>query len=230
MPTDCDAIVVSDLHLGRPGKSRPKQVRRFFEALADGRFEWRPARVVLAGDVFEDLDLRHWPDSHWQALAAIRKVERSIPVAWVRGNHDGPFDAVEFMAWRPDLAEPVGADIRSGDTRVLVTHGKWEAKWADDPRTTVTHREATEKLRDQWAGYDRHGLREAVAVARGVVTYARLKGFDAVVCGHTHGPFCGTLDGFPYANAGSWTKGQTPTFVTLAGGSFAVRRYEPAAD
>ncbi len=230
MPTDCDALVVSDLHLGQPGKTRPKAVRRFFEELADGRAEWRPGRVVLAGDVFENLDLRHWPDSHWKALAAIRRLEKVVPVVWVRGNHDGPFDAVEFMAGRSELAEPVGADIRSGGTRVLVTHGKWEAKWADDPRATATRREAVEKLRDQWGGYDRKGLHEAVAVARGAVTYARVQGFDAVVCGHTHGPFCGTLDGFPYANTGSWVKGVTPTFVTITRGSFALRRYEGRGD
>jgi metallophosphoesterase superfamily enzyme len=61
MPRDCDAIVVSDHHLGKRGKARPKMVRRFFDDLAGDRLPWRPRRVVLNGDVFEDLDLRNWP-------------------------------------------------------------------------------------------------------------------------------------------------------------------------
>lgn len=226
MPTDCDAIVVSDLHLGRRGKTRPTAVRTFCDDLVTGRLPWRPKTVVLAGDVFEDLDLRHWPRSHWQALAAVRRLEAAVPVVWVRGNHDGPFAAVEFMAGRSGLAEPVGTAVRSGGRTVMVTHGKWETPLADDPRSRVTNREATQKLLDQWTGYDRKGLREAVAVARGAVTYARMNEFDAAVCGHTHGPFCGVLDGFPYANCGSWTKGNPATYVTVREGRLALNYYE----
>jgi UDP-2,3-diacylglucosamine pyrophosphatase LpxH len=95
-----------------------------------------------------------------------------------------------------------------------------------DPRARVTNREAVEKLRDQWAGYDNHGLREAVAVARGAIAYSRIEKFDAAICGHTHGPFCGTLGGFPYANCGSWTKGNPATYVVVDNGWMGLVEYK----
>lgn len=224
-PRECDAIVVSDLHLGKKGKARPKMVRWFFDALARGEL-WRPQQVVLNGDVFENLDFRHWPLSHWNALAAVRRLERVVPVVWVTGNHDGPFEAVAFLAGE-SLAEPVGYGLASGDKRFLVTHGKWEMSWGDDPRSSVSYREAVEKLRDQWPGYDRHGLREAVAVARGAVAYTRVDKWDGAICGHTHGPFCGELGGVPYANCGSWTKGNPATYVVAAAGRLSLHTYTP---
>jgi UDP-2,3-diacylglucosamine pyrophosphatase LpxH len=166
------------------------------------------------------------PKTHWRALAALRNLENRLPVVWVRGNHDGPFAAVEFMARHSHLSEPVGFAFRSGDKRVMVTHGKEHIGLDRDPRARVTNREAVEKLRDQWAGYDNHGLREAVAVARGAIAYSRIEKFDAAICGHTHGPFCGTLGGFPYANCGSWTKGNPATYVVVDNGWMGLVEYK----
>ena len=228
MPIDCDAIVVSDLHLGRRGKSRPSACRAFFEELAAGELAWRPRTLILNGDIFENLDLRDWPASHWRALLALREAERAVPTVWVAGNHDGPLSAVEFFAHNRRTVEPVGACVMSGGKRVMVSHGKREAGIGRKRlyRSEVTNAEAIAKLRDQWHGYDRHGLREAVDVARGAIWYARHERFDAAVCGHTHGPFCGTLDGFPYANSGSWTKGNPTTCVVIHGGRLTLAHYE----
>lgn len=234
MPIDCDAIVVSDLHLGRRGKARPKAVRRFFEDIAQGTLLWRPKQVVLAGDVFQDLDFRKWPRSHWAALDAIRALEAVLPVVWVRGNHDGPFEAVRFLCGQYGRAEPVGHAVTSAGKRYMVTHGDAWSSYAG--ASALSYRDAVARLRDDWPHYDRTGLREAVAVARGAVAYARTAGFHGVVCGHTHGPFCGYFGGTrpadgggtktQYANCGSWTKGNPPTFVTLRDGYATLHRYD----
>jgi UDP-2,3-diacylglucosamine pyrophosphatase LpxH len=215
----CDALILSDFHLGSRKKARPKVLRKFLDELAEGT-RWNPHRVILNGDVIESLDFRKWPISHLETFRAIRQLAKVRKVAWVIGNHEDDSFAVETLMDANIMVEPPGAEVRSGGKLFLAMHGHCRPK---GDNSGVTWTEAVTKLGDQWS-YKSGDLREAVAVARGAVEYARKEGFVGVICGDTHAPFCGTLGGFPYANCGSWTKGQA-SYVVVHRGQLHLHHY-----
>lgn len=79
-----DTIIVSDLHLGS-SVSRGKRLLELLHA-----YTYR--RLILNGDVFDDLNFKRLTKDDWRFLSYIRKMsnpKRGIDVVWVIGNHDG---------------------------------------------------------------------------------------------------------------------------------------------
>ena len=61
-----DIIIVSDIHLGSE-VSRPSQV---IDMLQSYKFN----RLILLGDIFDDLNFRRLKKEHWNLLSFIRKL------------------------------------------------------------------------------------------------------------------------------------------------------------
>ena len=79
-----DTIIVSDLHLGS-SVSRGKRLLELLHA-----YTYR--RLILNGDVFDDLNFKRLTKDDWRFLSYIRKMsnpKRGIDVVWVIGSHDG---------------------------------------------------------------------------------------------------------------------------------------------
>ena len=78
-----DTIIVSDIHLGSE-VSRPSQVINMLQS-------YKFNRLILLGDIFDDLNFRRLKKEHWNLLSFIRKLsnpDRNTEVIWVEGNHD----------------------------------------------------------------------------------------------------------------------------------------------
>ncbi|MCY7360682.1 MAG: metallophosphoesterase, partial [Ignavibacteria bacterium] len=78
-----DTLIISDIHLGSKA-SRPLQVKEMLES-------YRFKRLILLGDIFDDLNFTRLNKEHWNLLSYIRKLsnpEKNIEVVWVEGNHD----------------------------------------------------------------------------------------------------------------------------------------------
>src|SRR5262245_26603258 len=113
-----DAIIISDIHLG----SRMCQAKELDEFLSRIRVKY----LILAGDVFDDLQfnrLQHW---HWQALSRIRKISDHCEVIWIRGNHD--------VVSARTMSHLLGVHVRNNyewnqrGRRMFVVHGdRWDA-------------------------------------------------------------------------------------------------------
>ncbi|MDA4133278.1 MAG: metallophosphoesterase, partial [Thaumarchaeota archaeon] len=74
---------MSDVHLG----SSVSLAADLLLLLKTSRFK----RLILLGDIFQDLDFSRLTREHWRLLAHIRKLsnpKRGIEVVWVEGNHD----------------------------------------------------------------------------------------------------------------------------------------------
>ena len=81
---DLDTIIVSDIHLG----SDVSRSKRLVELLRLLSFK----RLILNGDVFDDLNFKRLTRDDWKFLSFIRKTsnpKKGIDVVWVVGNHDG---------------------------------------------------------------------------------------------------------------------------------------------
>lgn len=78
-----NTIIISDIHLGSE-VARPKAVKEMLQ-----RYDFK--RLILLGDIFDDLNFTRLKKEHWNLLSYIRKLsnpDRNIKVIWVEGNHD----------------------------------------------------------------------------------------------------------------------------------------------
>jgi len=220
-----DAIILSDLHLGAPN-CQHRQLGRFLKQIVDG--EQATRQLILNGDVFDSIDFRRLPSSHWDILATLRELNEEIPVRWIVGNHDSPRKFLSTLLGNDLLDEYV---LQSGGRRLLVLHGHQfdaflekhaflthAADWGYrllqmvDPshrvarfakQTSKTFLRCTDKVRD-----------EAVALAIH-------RNMDGVVCGHTHRAMTEENNDFGYYNSGCWT--ELPcTYLTVKAGQVTL--------
>jgi len=74
-------LIMSDIHLG----SDLLRVKKAIETL--NKYEFK--KLILNGDIFDDLNLKRLGHEHWEVLTKIREISRVAEVVWVIGNHDG---------------------------------------------------------------------------------------------------------------------------------------------
>lgn len=197
-------VVIGDTHLGSP-LCRCGLLLHFLGHVSCDR-------LILNGDIFDDLNLRRFNKNHWKVLAVIRDLVESREVVWIRGNHDGPSGF---------LAQLLGVEVKTEytfpfrDGLVYVTHGDQFddfqqgvqglrklrdrfygfAIWFDVPRKTAI----------QWAQRSTKVFaRAADKVKRKAVRRAESLGARWAVTGHTHRREQDDVDGVAYLNPSSW--------------------------
>ena len=177
-------------------------------------------RLVLNGDIFDDVNFRRFNADNWHVLKAIRALGERIEVVWIRGNHDGPAQVLE-----PLLGVRVHDDFtfRFKGEDVFVTHGdaydqiqKSSRKfrtlrrhlhgfviWFDVPRKTAI----------RWAQQASSVFaRAAERVKLRALADGMKRGARWVVVGHTHRREEGEWDGMIFFNPSSWLTPH-PAFV-----------------
>ncbi|MCB1833717.1 MAG: metallophosphoesterase family protein [Geminicoccaceae bacterium] len=222
--TAADTLIVSDIHLGLPA-SRPRELLEFFESRCS-------RRIILLGDVFNDLHFRHLCRDAFRLLDYWRLMARRgfCELVWIKGNHDRDFE----HAVRPLLGTSGFEDYcwESGERRFLALHGD-----RFDPSCT-RFRSLPILLSDlnSWAQrrcgmdhswserfdiiHERFG-RLAHRMPFAAAELARKLDCEAVICGHTHRTHRRSVPDergmVEYLNAGAWI-GRPGHFVTVTDG------------
>lgn len=214
-----DTIILSDIHLG-------SDVARSREALALLR-SYRFRRLILNGDVFDDLNFTRLSKDDWKLLSYFRRMSnprRGIDVVWVVGNHDG--GVAEILTHL--LGVPVHEEyvFHVGDRRILAIHGHQFDRWITD-HVVVTAIASTVYL---WLQRIDPGHRVSRWVKRSSKRWLRLSdkvgteaahhGFhrhsaDVVICGHTHLATTKRVGEVLYVNSGCWTD-RPSQYVTIS--------------
>ncbi len=201
-------LLLSDLHLG----TAATRAEAVMAALNTFHFD----QIVLNGDVFESLDFSRLPKRHWKVLSRIRKLsdpDRPVKEAWVRGNHDtGIIDVMSHL-----VGVPVFGEYRwehAGRSYLAIHGDQFDSAVGSSPVATrwlgIMHsplRALDPKNRHLVAWLLRRvsaWRRESSRVRDGAVRYARKRGVQTVICGHTHVPVDTLVDGIRYLNSGSW--------------------------
>lgn len=200
-----NTIVFSDVHLGSP-------LARAFELLSALK-EYHYRRLIIVGDMFEDLNFKHLTSTHWELLEYIGKVSRrGVKVIWIEGNHDGKF--LKFMTHMIGIPDRQRYIWEVGGKRFLALHGHQfdnflsknhflgrllAAGYAFFQRSVSSHFLGfiSDRLADKW-----QRLSSQVAVM--ALAYAKKERCDVVICGHTHFLDKVSSDGVTYYNLGSW--------------------------
>lgn len=206
-------VVMGDIHLGSP-LCRTEQLSH---VLSRADFD----RLILNGDIFDDLNFRRLKERHWAVLEKVRALaERGREVIWICGNHDGSPEALRRLLG-VEVRMEYEFPFRGG--KVLVVHGHefdhfhratrsldklrglvyGFAIWFDVPRKTAI----------QWAQRSSTIFLRAVArVKERAVKRALDAGARYVVVGHTHHREVDEIGGVGFFNPSSWLTSQ-PAYV-----------------
>jgi UDP-2,3-diacylglucosamine pyrophosphatase LpxH len=201
-------ILISDIHLG---------ARNNRTDLLAGLLRTDFDRLILNGDTVDSVNFRRFRACDWRIVEQLRCVAKERELVLLRGNHDGttgdeagfgPLDALAELLdtqWHEEYILPVGSE------RYLVMHGDQfdrtlNLSWVGDAADWFyrqTQRGSTSVARflkgrvKQWGGV-------VDCVQRGAIRYARQKGSDGVITGHTHFAHDEVIDGVHYLNTGCW--------------------------
>jgi UDP-2,3-diacylglucosamine pyrophosphatase LpxH len=216
---DCETLIVSDVHLG----SAVSLAADLLHLLKHTTFK----RLILLGDIFQDLNFSRLTSEHWRLISYIRKLsnpKRGIEVVWVEGNHDaGITDVMEHL-----LGVKVYKEYTWGwnGKKCIAIHGhQYDNLWAHG--APLAWRIITpiylwlqkvdflkkwlprllDKLHTHWERLD-------VKVALGALKHAAHEGADYIFCGHTHCAMHEFQDSVEYYNTGDWT-GERGTYIIL---------------
>jgi UDP-2,3-diacylglucosamine pyrophosphatase LpxH len=216
-----DDVIVSDIHLG----SKVSRSKELLKALEKLQFE----RLILNGDIFEDLNFERLNSDDWNFLSHIRKLsnpKNGIEVIWIRGNHDNLLigmashllgvEVYNEYEWEREGRKRLAIHGDQFDdflvnNRVLsdvASYAYYLIQKADSKKQRAGR--LVKRLSKSW-------LRVSNKVADKAAAYARHKGIADIFCGHTHQPMKREYDGgVTYYNSGCWT--DIPSnFITIKG-------------
>jgi UDP-2,3-diacylglucosamine pyrophosphatase LpxH len=222
-----DTVIVSDVHLGSPLSLADE----FIDCLAGMKFK----RLILNGDMFDDLNFNRLKKDHWEVLSYLRKLsnpKQGIEVIWVVGNHDPQLSLL--------LSHLVGVEVRdrfewqAGGRRCVALHGhqfdpSFHAFGWFFPLITRAFRQVL-RVRglNRFLVYWKDSIAANLQglsnnVAEGATRWAKQHDYDVICCGHTHKPLVQDEAGVLYCNSGSWVKESgTGTFIGFAGQQIQV--------
>jgi UDP-2,3-diacylglucosamine pyrophosphatase LpxH len=231
MENPIDTIIVSDIHLGSD-VCRAEKLLQVLEGLSF-------RRLILLGDIFDDLNFNRLRGSHWEFLSYIRKIsntKRHIEIVWVEGNHDIALSDV-FSHF---IGIAVAREYRwqVGNIAFLAIHGhqfdKFLTTWpivSDIAGWIYTRLQRFETGTRQFSRaikrMSKSWMRISQAVAAGALRYAKEYDAKIIVCGHTHKSAEATdkKTGIRYYNTGCWTDSPSAAVVIFENGAVEVRQY-----
>jgi UDP-2,3-diacylglucosamine pyrophosphatase LpxH len=169
-------------------------------------------RLVLNGDIFDDLNFRRLNRHHWDVLERFKVLSKTRELVWIRGNHDGTAGVLHHLLDIPILDEYT---FDYGGRLVYVVHGD---QFDDFQRSTKRLR----SLKDLFYGFAiwfdiprktaiQWVQRSSFVFARAADKVRRLSvergiqlGAAFVVAGHTHRREVCSRAGVTFLNPSSW--------------------------
>jgi len=224
-----DVVVISDIHLGSE-VSRTRDLRR---ALAQF-YPFR--RLIILGDLFENLDFSSLTRSHYRLIEDIRRFaapRSGITVDWIEGNHDET--ARDIIPWMLGVNAHRELFLDLYGKSYLFIHGHQFDDFlnnhpvistlASNVYEAVQRREGHAKNLSRWLKRSsKEWLKVCAKIEHRAVKYAAGRRVDYVLCGHTHYFDADTRvegGGIQYLNTGCWT--DSPATLTTIGPEGARR-------
>ncbi len=208
-------LILSDFHLGSK-VSHSKKIATFLKSF---RFK----KLILLGDIFEDLDFNRLKESDWELLSLIGKISKKSKVIWVEGNHDKGLAKI--------FAGLTGSRVynvykwKYHNKKYLAIHGHQFDNFLTENALLsfvanqvynfiqlidFKDRRISRAIKTKSKGW----LRLSEKVAKRAILFAKLQGIDYIFCGHTHKANQKKSGKINYYNCGCWTDIPS-TYITL---------------
>jgi UDP-2,3-diacylglucosamine pyrophosphatase LpxH len=219
-------LILSDFHLG----SIVSRSKKISELLREYDFK----KLILLGDIFENLNFNHLKEEDWKLLSQISKISRKRKVIWVEGNHDKGLSKI--------LSALTGGKVykiyrwRYQNKRYLAIHGHqfdnflvdnaFLSFFANQVYNIIQVFDFKDKrichyIKERSRGW----LRLSAKVAKRAILFAKVQQVDYIFCGHTHKAMKIRRGSTYYYNCGCWT--DTPsTFITLNGKDIKINKHQ----
>jgi UDP-2,3-diacylglucosamine pyrophosphatase LpxH len=218
-------LIISDIHLG----SRVSRSREAAELLKKYDFH----KLILLGDIFDDLNFNNLRDEDWQLISTLGKYSHTHKVRWVEGNHD--FGLVKIFG------AMIGAKVykvyrwQFGGGKYVAIHGHqfdnflinnyFLSQAASRVYNFVQLLDFSDKRISHFLKRSSKGwLRLSGKVAKRAILYARLHRIDYVFCGHTHKAMEERQGDIHYYNSGCWTDIPS-TYITIDRDNIKINNY-----
>lgn len=187
-------LFLSDLHLGSP-LCRAEDLCNFLSKYP------RRDKVMLVGDVFDDVTFDDWPGLH---IVAIELLLDFDDITYLPGNHDRAMrKLIGFDTGRIRICDEAFY-LASNGKRYLVTHGD-----RLDPTLWLTPPVWVRKLFATMTPTGIHGRLSGGLQKRLAIKDAAILDCDGVICGHSHVPEQDVVSGLEYHNCGDWIEHST---------------------
>jgi len=226
-----DSLIVSDLHLG----SSISLANDFLILLKNTSF----SRLILLGDIFQDLNFSRLTKEHWKVISYLRKLsnpKRNIEIVWIEGNHDIGISQI--------IKHFIGIKVYTeyswdwNGKKCIALHGHQFDDLYADGIPWVHHIFVPIFLQIQkidWCKnwlpglldkFHTHWQRLSSKVEDRAFKYAASKNASFIFCGHTHQIGHKVVDGIEYWNSGHWT-GTKGTFITISNDKIELDEFSP---
>lgn len=218
------SIWISDIHLGTPGAS----ALQLLHFLKHSRSEY----LFLVGDIVDGWKLKkswYWPQAHNDVVQKLlRKARHGTNVIFIPGNHDEAarqytnltFGEIKICQdYIHETADEKKLWVVHGDLfDQVIQHARWLAYIGDGAyglllrlnRWLNVCRDALNLPYWSLSQYLKLKVKAAVSLISAfehvMVTEARRRGCDGIICGHIHKPELKTIDGIIYGNDGDWVE------------------------
>lgn len=244
-------VVLSDIHLGTK-HSKTEEVTNFLKSI-------NCDRLILNGDIIDGWHLQKnglgkWKAKHTDFFKVIMKMMENFgtQVIYVRGNHDDFLDNLAPMNFY-NVKIVKDCIYESHGKRYYVTHGdvfdtittkmKWLAQLGDTGYSFLlwlnkvynAHRRKQGKTYYSLSQSIKNRVKSAVSYIsdfeQELVTLARAKKCEGIICGHIHHPANTHYEGIHYLNSGDWV--ETMSALTEdEEGNWTIRYFDsmPATD
>lgn len=185
-----DTIILSDIHLG----SEVSRAEKAKEALLKYDFE----RLILLGDIFDDLNFNRLKKEHWGLLTYVRKLsnpKKKVEVIWVEGNHDEGLSKI--MSHMMGLKVYKQYMFETAGKKILTIHGHQFDRFLNENLLISNIAGYIYNLIQRFGGEKQRfarflkkaskgWLRLTEKIAIGAIRYAHRRKVNIVICGHTH--------------------------------------------
>lgn len=218
-------LIISDLHLGSP-VSQPKKALKLLQS-----YSFR--KLILLGDVFDNMDFRNMTKECWELLNYIGKISKDKKVRWVRGNHDGGLENIFSSLMDARIHETYSWQYKH--EKYLAIHGHQFDRFMVNNAllsylatvfyTFVQKLDSEDKKFSRFLKRKSKGwLRLSEKVARSALLYGKKQGARYVFCGHTHRALEKRNHDILYYNSGCWT--DLPcTYITIDENVIKIHEY-----
>jgi len=217
-------LILSDFHLG----SKVSNSNLVADLLNSYKFK----KLILLGDIFEDLNFERLHKVDWELLSLISKISKKRKVIWVEGNHDQGL--AKIFAGFTGSRVYKSYKWRYKNKKYLAIHGHQFDNFlvenallsflANQVYKFIQLLDFKDKRLSRFIKRKSKGwLRLSEKVAKRALLFAKLKGVDYVFCGHTHKALEERSGKIKYFNCGCWT--DTPqSFITIDEDKIKINR------
>lgn len=215
--SSANTLIVSDIHLGS-AITRVGDLHKILNT-------WKYKRLILLGDIFENLDFSRYTKEHLEFVSFLRQLTQRKEVIWIEGNHDEGINEI--------IPELLGITVftefewKFNGESYLALHGHQFDK-------VLTRSVMLTKLAYRFHRFiqavdlsSKHRLSRYIQkkstdlcnisdkIAKDAISYACEKGIKYVICGHTHVATSLEYEEVKYFNSGCWTQ-MPANFLTIS--------------